>query len=141
MVVAIQPQYRINHGGEPMRTYTQEEAIEIARKLALESGQEVIVHAEDGQIKARVFVHDNIAYVDHYLTERIAACDLIVQGKPRIARTRIPVNILLNYMAQGATIADLISEEYYPDLTEEDIYDCLTYASRLVSDSRVLPEK
>jgi uncharacterized protein (DUF433 family) len=136
MVVAIHPQYRIHHGEEPTQTYTQEEAIEIARKLALESGQEVMIYAEDGQIKARVFVHDNTTYVDYYLTERIAACELIVQGKPRIARTRIPVNIILNYMAQGATVADLISEEYYPDLTEEDIYDCLAYASRLVSDSR-----
>jgi len=65
MAVATQHQYRVVHGVKTIETYTQEEAIEIARTKALESGQEVLVRDGDGRTKARVFVHENAAYVDY----------------------------------------------------------------------------
>ncbi|MFN8373021.1 MAG: DUF433 domain-containing protein [Anaerolineae bacterium] len=83
-----------------------------------------------------MFPHDGKAYVDYYLNERIAVCEIIVHGKPRIASARIPVSIILDYLAQGATIAELTSEAYYPDLTPEDILACIAYASTLITPTR-----
>ena len=40
-------------------------------------------------------------------------------GKPRIAGTRISVELLLETLATGMTIADIVTE--YPSLTEEAV--------------------
>lgn len=53
----------------------------------------------------------------------------ILRGKPRIKGTRIPVGIVLGYLAAGKTSADILSE--FPDLTNEQIAACLDYAREL----------
>ena len=53
----------------------------------------------------------------------------ILRGKPRIKGTRIPVSLLLGYLAAGYT-ADQIIEEF-PDLKEMQIHACLDYARQL----------
>ena len=53
----------------------------------------------------------------------------ILRGKPRIKGTRIPVSLLLGYLAAGWT-ADQIIEEF-PDLKEIQIHACLDYARQL----------
>ncbi|MFQ6040901.1 MAG: DUF433 domain-containing protein [Candidatus Poribacteria bacterium] len=47
----------------------------------------------------------------------------IIRGKPRIKGTRIPVSLILGYLATGHTIEQIIAE--YPDLA------CLDYAREL----------
>jgi len=53
----------------------------------------------------------------------------ILKGKPRIKNTRIPVSLILGYLAIGYTIDDIIKE--FPDLKSDDILACLSYARDL----------
>ena len=53
----------------------------------------------------------------------------ILRGKPRIKGTRIPVGLVLGYLAAGKTSADILAE--FPDLTPEQIAACLDYARGL----------
>lgn len=59
----------------------------------------------------------------------IASDPEILRGKPRIKGTRIPVSLILGYLAAGATPESIIAE--YPDLTPEQIAACLDYARDL----------
>ena len=53
----------------------------------------------------------------------------ILRGKPRIKGTRIPVALVLGYLAAGKTSEDILAE--FPDLTSEQIAACLDYAREL----------
>jgi uncharacterized protein (DUF433 family) len=61
--------------------------------------------------------------------QHIASDPEILRGKPRIKGTRIPVGLVLGYLAAGGrTSADILAE--FPDLTGEQIAACLDYARR-----------
>jgi len=47
-------------------------------------------------------------------------------GKPVVRNTRIPVELLLRKLAEGAPVSELL--DAYPRLTEQDIQACLEYA-------------
>lgn len=51
----------------------------------------------------------------------------ILFGKPVIANTRIPVDLLLEKLAAGDTINDLL--QAYPKIKREDIVACLLFAA------------
>lgn len=53
----------------------------------------------------------------------------ILRGKPRLKGTRIPVGLVLGYLAAGKTAEDIIAE--FPELTREQIAACLDYARDL----------
>lgn len=53
----------------------------------------------------------------------------VLRGKPRIRGTRIPVSLILGYLAAGKTHKEIIKE--FPDLKEEQIAACLNYACEL----------
>lgn len=53
----------------------------------------------------------------------------VLRGKPRIKGTRIPVGLVLGYLAAGKTAAEIVAE--FPDLTIEQIAACLDYAREL----------
>ena len=55
----------------------------------------------------------------------------VLHGKPRLKDTRIPVSMVLGYLAAGATVDDVITE--YPDLTKEHVMACLGYARDLAA--------
>jgi len=59
----------------------------------------------------------------------IASDPEILRGKLRIKGTRIPVSLVLGYLAAAATPESIIAE--YPDLTREQIAACLDYARDL----------
>ncbi len=139
MAIAAHYQYRVIYTDEVYDPYTQAEAVEIARQLTLEHQQEIHISDNEGKTRARVVPYQDASYIDYYLTDRIAMTDAIVQGKPRIVGTRIPVNIILNYLAQGVNIEALTSEQYYPDLTPEDVLACIAYASTLIPGKPTLP--
>ena len=53
----------------------------------------------------------------------------ILKGKPRINGTRIPVSLILGYLAAGNSFDEIIKE--FPDITREQIAACLDYARDL----------
>jgi len=61
--------------------------------------------------------------------DHIVSTPDVLKGKPRISGTRIPVSLILGYLAAGNTVEDIIKE--FPDLTKEHIAACLDYARDL----------
>ncbi|MEE4377295.1 MAG: DUF433 domain-containing protein [Candidatus Competibacteraceae bacterium] len=59
----------------------------------------------------------------------IESTPAILRGKPRIKQTRIPVSLILGYLAEGYTAELVIAE--LPDLKEQQIAACLDYAREL----------
>jgi uncharacterized protein (DUF433 family) len=53
----------------------------------------------------------------------------ILRGKPRLKGTRIPVSLVLGYLAAGRTPEEIVGE--LPDLTRDQIAACLDYARDL----------
>jgi len=70
--------------------------------------------------------------------ERIEVNPAVMLGKPVIKGTRIPIELLLRKLSEGATEADLM--DAYPRLTKIDIQAALAYAaSALAHEMIVLP--
>ncbi|GAB4252787.1 MAG: DUF433 domain-containing protein [Acidobacteriota bacterium] len=61
------------------------------------------------------------------ITDRIEINPKIMLGKPVIRGTRIPVELILRKLGEGATEADLC--DAYPGLTPEDIRAAVVYAA------------
>lgn len=53
----------------------------------------------------------------------------ILRGKPCLKGTRIPVGVILGYLAAGRDAGQIIAE--FPDITPEQIAACLDYAREL----------
>lgn len=53
----------------------------------------------------------------------------VLRGKPRIKHTRIPVSLILGYLADGYSSEEIISE--FPDLKSDQISACLHFARDL----------
>ncbi len=60
-------------------------------------------------------------------TDRIEINPAVMLGKPLIRGTRIPVEVILRKLGEGATEADLL--EAYPRLVRADIQAALSYAA------------
>ena len=58
--------------------------------------------------------------------EHIESTPDVLRGKPRIKGTRIPVSLILGYLAAGHIFDEIIAE--FPDLSREQIAACLDYA-------------
>ena len=61
--------------------------------------------------------------------DRIVSTPDVLKGKPRLKNTRIPVSLILGYLAEGASTDDILQE--FPDLEKEDVAACLSYARDL----------
>ena len=61
--------------------------------------------------------------------DHIVSTPDVLRGKPRIKGTRIPVSLVLGYLAAGTNTQEIIRE--YPDLTEQQVAACLDYARDL----------
>lgn len=70
------------------------------------------------------------------MTERIEINPGVMQGKPVIRGTRIPVELLLRKLAEGAAIADLL--DAYPRLSADDIRAALDYAANVIAHETVV---
>ncbi len=68
---------------------------------------------------------------DQRLLERIACHPTIMVGKPVIKGTRLTVEFILNLLAHGSTVEDILDE--YEHLTPQDIRACLLFASQSLS--------
>jgi uncharacterized protein (DUF433 family) len=70
------------------------------------------------------------------LLERISLDPRICGGKPCIRGTRIWVSLILDFLSDGATEADLLAE--YPQLAPEDIRAAIAYGAEMARE-RVIP--
>ena len=66
--------------------------------------------------------------IDSYLN-RITIDSSICHGKPTIRGKRYPVESMLELLASGMTIDELLID--YADLEKEDFLACLEYAAKL----------
>lgn len=64
-------------------------------------------------------------------TDRIEINPQVMMGKPIIRGTRIPVELLLRKISEGATEDDLL--DAYPRLQREDIRAAIAYAADLLA--------
>lgn len=62
--------------------------------------------------------------------QRIVRDSDIVVGKPVIKGTRIPVELVLQQLAENPDLDDLLAA--FPRLTREDVQACLAYAHSLL---------
>ncbi|MCA0458780.1 MAG: DUF433 domain-containing protein [Chloroflexi bacterium] len=70
-----------------------------------------------------------MAAQDQVLRDRIVVSRDINHGQPRIAGTRIMVHVILDLLAAEKSINEVISEDYYPDLKQEDVLACIAYSN------------
>jgi len=63
------------------------------------------------------------------LIDRITINPEVCHGKPTIRGLRYPVNMMLELLASGMTIDEILLD--YPDLKKEDILACIEYAAKL----------
>lgn len=73
------------------------------------------------------------------LTDRIVVSRNVLHGKPRIAGTRIMVYQILDLLSAGKTVEEITSDDYFPDITAEDVYACIEYASHVIQSDDVVP--
>jgi len=64
--------------------------------------------------------------------DRIAIDPQVMLGKPVIRGTRITVEILLEKIAAGCSVAEILTD--YPRLTREDVLAAVAYAAPPVPD-------
>ena len=62
--------------------------------------------------------------------ERVVIDEKILGGKHVIRGTRIPVYLIVELVANGLSIKDILKE--YPELSEEDVKAALRYAASLL---------
>lgn len=74
---------------------------------------------------------------DRELLARITLDPKVMVGKPVIAGTRLTVAYILNVLAHGATVAEVLEE--YQGLTPEDIQACLLFATKALGDTTFMP--
>ena len=63
--------------------------------------------------------------------KRITVDPQVCQGQPCIRGLRIPVSVVLRYLADGKTSGEVVDE--FPELEPEDVAECLRYAAWLAS--------
>ena len=71
------------------------------------------------------------------MLERIAIDPKVMVGKPVIRGTRLTVEYILELLAHGTAMDEILEE--YPGLVKDDIYACLLFASKTLQDASFIP--
>jgi uncharacterized protein (DUF433 family) len=71
------------------------------------------------------------------LLERISINPRVMVGKPVIRGTRLTVEYILELLAHGIAMEEILEE--YPGLVRDDIYACLLFASKTLQDASFIP--
>lgn len=71
------------------------------------------------------------------LLNRIVTNSEVMVGKPVIKGTRLTVEYILNLLAHGASISEILEE--YDGLLEADIRACLLFASQSLENTTFMP--
>ena len=74
---------------------------------------------------------------DEQLLERIIINPKVMVGKPVIRGTRLTVEYILNLLAHGTTMEEIIKE--YKGLEREDIQACILFATKSLEDTAFMP--
>jgi uncharacterized protein (DUF433 family) len=74
---------------------------------------------------------------DQQLLDRITLNPKVMVGKPVIKGTRLTVEYILNLLAHGGTMEEILEE--YNNLTPEDIQACLLFATRSLENTSFMP--
>ena len=74
---------------------------------------------------------------DRLLIKRIVINSEVMVGKPVIEGTRLTVEYILNLLAHGASISEILEE--YDGLVEADIKACLLFASQSLENTTFMP--
>ena len=74
---------------------------------------------------------------DQELLERIELNQKVMVGKPVIKGTRLTVEYMLNLLAHGATVDEILAE--YQGLAREDVQACLLFATRSLASTSFMP--
>jgi uncharacterized protein (DUF433 family) len=69
-------------------------------------------------------------------TDRIEINPRVMLGKPVIRGTRIPVELILRKLSEGASEGDLL--DAYPNLAREDIQAAMRYAADTIAHEAVV---
>jgi uncharacterized protein (DUF433 family) len=64
------------------------------------------------------------------MSERISIKPDVCNGRPVIRGTRIAVQTVLEFLAAGDSVEEVLEE--YPRLTRADVQACIEYASRVM---------
>ena len=73
------------------------------------------------------------------IADKIEINPKVMMGKPVIRGTRIPVELIVRKLSEGATKADLLHA--YPRLKPEDIQAAMRYAADSVAHEEIIVEK
>lgn len=63
----------------------------------------------------------------------------ILGGKPVVKGTRISVELILEYLADGAGVAEILAA--YPHITEQDVRAAVAFAHDMVADEGALAQR
>lgn len=74
---------------------------------------------------------------DQELLTRITVNPKVMVGKPVIRGTRLSVEYILNLLAHGATVDEIIQE--YQGLKIEDIRACILFATKSLENTVFMP--
>jgi uncharacterized protein (DUF433 family) len=74
---------------------------------------------------------------EQQLLERITLNPKVMAGKPVIKGTRLTVEYILNLLAHGTAVAEILEE--YQGLTPEDIQACLLFAAKSLANTSFMP--
>ena len=78
--------------------------------------------------------------MSNQLLNRITTNSEVMLGKPVIQGTRLTVEYILNLLAQGASIAEILEIlEEYDGLVEADIRACLLFAAQSLESTTFMP--
>ena len=68
--------------------------------------------------------------------DRIVSEPGIMLGKPVIRGTRVPVELLVRKLGEGASVEEML--EAYPNLKREDIFAALKFAADSLSNEEIV---
>jgi uncharacterized protein (DUF433 family) len=71
------------------------------------------------------------------LLERVEIDPEVMLGKPVIRGTRITVEIILEKLAAGSPVEEILAE--YPRLTREDVLAAVAYARQAIGTDEIIP--
>jgi len=82
----------------------------------------------DGEGKSKGY---NTIMDEASLLSRITVDPEVCHGKPCVRGLRYPVEYILEYLAGGDSVDDLLAE--FPDLEREDVLACHEFSRRMLS--------
>jgi uncharacterized protein (DUF433 family) len=71
--------------------------------------------------------------------DRIHSDDAILGGKPVIRGSRVSVELVLEYVADGCSVADVLAA--YPHITEADVRAALAFAHDMVAEEKAIARR